>query len=384
MVRMRSWRLLFRIASVVVLLCVAGCGKFFVPENGNGSGGGSGSSDYFYVGNQTTGTIAGFSVGTSNLSNTSNSPYSISVGLTPTSMAVTPNGSYVYVGSVAGGIFGFSVSSNGSLSTLNSGSALVSGVAPAVIGVDPTGAWLVEIDLGTTTTAPIAHLFAINSSSGLLTQQGNPLGLDVGSPNGIVFTPSNGLVYVSLGTGGVDVLTLNSSGVLTKTNQFLQPLGAQDADTGMAVDPGGKYLFIAETGSKGLRVLSIASTGVLTEVTGSPFQTGLGPTAVLVDSTGSYVYVANRTDGTISAFTLASTGVVTAISGSPFTTGSQPSGLAEDTAHAHIGVANAGGSPDFQVFTIGSATSTTPGGLTSFAKTTGSTASGAFAVVAAD
>lgn len=380
---MRSWRMLFRIASVVVLLCVAGCGKFFVPENGGGgTGGGTGSGDYFYVGNQNTGTIAGFSVGTSNLANTPNSPYSISVGLTPSAMAVTPDGKYVYVGSVAGGIFGFSIGTDGSLSMLNSGSALVSGVAPAVIGVDPTGSWLVEVDLGTTTTAPISHLFAINSSSGLLTQQGNALGLDVGSPNSIAFTPSNGLVYVSLGTGGVDVLTLNASGVLTKTDQFLQPLGAQNADTGMAVDPGGKFLFIAETGSKGLRVLSIASTGVLTEVSGSPFQTGLGPTAVLVDSTGSYVYVANRTDGTISAFTLASTGVVTAISGSPFTTGAQPSGLAEDTSHAHIGVANAGGSPDFQVFTIGSATSTTPGGLTSFAKTTGSTASGAFAVVA--
>lgn len=378
--------MLFRIACVVVLVCIAGCGKFFVPENGGGGtgGGGTGSGDYFYVGNQSTGTIAGFSVGTSNLTNTANSPYSISVGLTPSAMAVTPAGKYVYVGSVAGGIFGFSVGTNGSLSMLNSGSALVSGVAPAVVGIDPTGAWLVEVDLGTTTTAPIAHVFAIDSSSGLLTQQGNPLGLDVGSPNSVVFTPSNGLVYVSLGTGGVDVLTLNASGVLTKTNQFLQPLGAQNADTGMAVDPGGKYLFIAETGSKGLRVLSIASTGVLTEVSGSPFQTGLGPTAVLVDSTGGYVYVTNRTDGTISAFTLASTGVVTAIAGSPFATGAQPSGLAEDTAHTHIGVANAGGSPDFQVFTIGSATSAAPGGLTSFAKTTGTTASGAFAVVAAD
>lgn len=383
MVRMRSWRWLFRIACGVVLLCAAGCGKFFVPENGSG-GGSTGSSDYFYVGNQNTGTIAGFSVGTSKLTNTANSPYSISVGLTPSAMAVTPGGKYVYVGSVAGGIFGFSVGTDGSLSMLNSGSALVSGVAPAVIGVDPTGGWLVEVDLGTTTTAPIAHVFAIDSGSGLLTPQGNPLGLDVGSPNSIVFTPSNGLVYVSLGTGGVDVLTLNASGVLTKLNQFLQPLGAQDADTGMAVDPAGKYLFIAETGSKGLRVLSIASTGALTEVSGSPFQTGLGPTAVLVDSTGGFVYVTNRTDGTISAFTLASTGALTAITGSPFATGSQPSGLAEDTAHTHIGVANAGGSPDFQVFTIGSSTSTTPGGLTSFGKTTGTTASGAFAVVAAD
>ncbi|MGH9588608.1 MAG: beta-propeller fold lactonase family protein, partial [Acidobacteriaceae bacterium] len=143
------------------------------------------------------------------------------------------------------------------------------------------------------------------------------------------------------------------------------------------------YLFVAETGGKGLRELSIAASGALTEVTGSPFQTGLGPAAVLVDSTGSYVYVANRTDGTISAFTLAATGGLTAITGSPFKTGAQPSDLAEDTSNTYLGVACTGGGPDFQVFSIGSATSAAPGGLTSFAKTSGNSPSGTLAVVAA-
>jgi DNA-binding beta-propeller fold protein YncE len=105
----------------------------------------------------------------------------------------------------------------------------------------------------------------------------------------------------------------------------------------------------------------------------------------MVDSTGGYVYVTNMTDATISAFSLAATtGALTAISGSPFPTGAAPMDLTEDTSKTYIGVACSGGSPDFQVFTIGSSTSATPGGLTSFASTTGSTASGAFAVVAAD
>jgi DNA-binding beta-propeller fold protein YncE len=104
----------------------------------------------------------------------------------------------------------------------------------------------------------------------------------------------------------------------------------------------------------------------------------------LVDSTGSYVYVTNSTDGTISAFSLSSAGGLTAISGSPFATGAQPVDLAEDTSNTYLGVACTGGGPDFQVFTIGSSTSATPGGLTSFAKTVGSNPSGAFAVVAAD
>lgn len=384
---MRHLRIVPRLVPVLLLLALAGCGKFFVPVNGGSSGGsagGTGTGNYFYVANDSaTAAVAGFAIGTSSISNTSNSPYSL--GVAPSAMAVTPSGSYLYVATLAGAIYGFSVGSNGALSMLNNSSALVSGISPVALRVDPTGGWLVALEPGSSVTASLAYVFAINSSSGLLTQQGNALALDAGSPNSIVFTPSNGLVYISLGTGGVDVCTLNvSTGALTKTNQILKPLGSANADQGLAVDPGGKYLFVAETGANGLRVLSIASTGALTEVSGSPFKTGLGPTAVLVDSTGGYVYVTNRTDGTVSAFSLASTGALTAITGSPFATGAQPSDLAEDTAHTHIGVACAGGSPDFQVFTIGSATSAAPGGLTSFAKTTGTNASGAFAVVAAD
>jgi len=356
-------------------LSLAGCGQFFVPETTNPTG----SGDYFYVANTTTTSVTGFSVGTTNLTNTSNSPYSL--GVAPSGLAVTPSGSYIYVATLAGAIYGYSVGNGGVLTLLNSGSPLVTGISPVAVAVDPSGKWLLAVDL-----TPAAYVFAINSSTGGLTQQGNSVTLDAGAPNHIVFTPNNSLVYISLGTGGVDICAFSSgSGVLVKTNQILKPKATNNADQGLAVDPASKYLFVAETGVNGVRVLSIATTGALTELTGSPYSTGLGPSGVIVDSTGSYVYVANRTDGTVSAFTLATTGSLTAITGSPFSTGTQPTDLTEDTADkTHIGVACTGGTPDFQVFTIGSSTSTTPGALTSFASSTASSPTGAFAVVAAD
>lgn len=378
--RKRLSRIAAVLAPLCVVLCLAGCGKFFIDTNtGGGGGGGTSTGNYFYVANSSaTASVAGFAVGTSNLSNTSNSPYAL--GVAPDAIAVTPNGSYIYVATLAGAIYGYSVGSNGVLRLLNGGNALITNVSPTALRVDPSGNWLIVAD-----PAPEAFVFSINLSNGLLTQKGSQLFLDTGAPNHIVFTPNNGLVYISLGTGGVDICTFNqSTGALTKTNQILRTQGTGYADNGLAVDPAGKYLFVAETGGKGLREFSIATSGALTEMTGSPFQTGLGPAVVLVDSTGSYVYVANRTDGTISAFTLSATGGLTAITGSPFATGAQPSDLAEDTANSHLGVACTGGGPDFQVFTIGSSTSATPGGLTTFAKTTGSNPSGAFAVVAAD
>lgn len=380
---MPKWKRLSRVIAVLVPVCVglclAGCGKFFIDTNtGGGGGGGTATGNYLYVANGTAASVAGFSIGTTGIANTPNSPYTL--GVAPSAMAVTPNGQYLYVASGSGAaIYGYSISGNGSLRLLNGGNALITGVSVSAMKVDPSGNWLIAADL-----LSLARVFSINLSNGLLTQQGTQ-NLDPGAPNHIVFTPNNGLVYISLGTGGVDIFTFTqSSGALSKTSQMLLPkVSGQYSDNGLAVDPAGKYLFVAETGGKGLRELSIAANGALTEVTGSPFQTGLGPTGVLVDSTGGYVYVTNRTDGTISAFSLSSTGGLTAITGSPFATGVRPVDLAEDTSNSFLGVACVGGNPDFQVFTIGSASSTTPGGLTSFARTSGNNPSGALAVVAA-
>jgi DNA-binding beta-propeller fold protein YncE len=372
---------IFPLIPLFLLLNFSGCGQFFPPQTTTTSGGstGTGTGDYLYVANATSGTVAGFAVGTTNLTNTANSPYS--TGVAPSAIAVTPNGSFIYTATLAGAIYGYSVGSDGTLTLLDGGNALITGVSPSALKVDPSGNWLIAADL-----TPAAYVFSINSSTGLLTEQGGALNLDAGAPSHIAVTPNNGLVYIALGTGGVDICAFSAStGALSKLNQLLKPRATDDADQGLAIDPGGKYLFVAETGISAVRVLTIASTGTLAEVTGSPFNTGLGPTGVMVDSTGGYVYVTNMTDATISAFSLAATtGALTAISGSPFPTGAAPMDLTEDTSKTYIGVACSGGSPDFQVFTIGSSTSATPGGLTSFASTTGSTASGAFAVVAAD
>lgn len=364
---MRSWKIL---PLAILPLLLGGCGKFFPKET---TPPGS-SGNYLYVANSSVSNIAGFSIGTSSLSAVSNSPYAL--GVTPSALAATPSGSYLYAASLGGAIYGYSIAGNGALSLINNGSAVVSQISPVAIKVDPSGNWLIAVDL-----TPAAYVFSIDSSTGLLTSQGS-VPLDTGTPNRIVFTPNNSLVYISLGTGGVDILTFASNtGVLTKTNQILKPKQTLNADQGLAADPGSKYLFVAETGLNGLRVLSIATTGALAELSGSPYTTGLGPSGVVVDSTGSYVYVANRTANNVSAFLLSTTGALTQISGSPFATGTNPVDLTEDITNAYIAVACSGGTPDLQVFEI---STTTAGALTSFTTSaTGTDPTGASAIVSA-
>ncbi len=369
---MQTRKTLPLILSLAVLLVLSGCGKFFVPENGGG--GGTGSSAYIYVANNDTANIAGFSIASSGLTTLSNSPYAL--GVSPSGLAITPSNSFVYVSTLTGGIYAYSVGSGGALTVANGGSAVVSGISPVSLRVDATGNWLIAVD-----PTPAAYVFAINSD-GTVTAKGS-VPLPAGSPYKLVITPNNTLAYVSLGTGGVAILTFNATtGVLTNTNQILKPKQALAADQGMAVSPTSTYLYVAETGVNGVRVLSIATSGALTEITGSPYSTGTGPSAVFIDSTGSYLYVTNRAANSVSAFLSSSSGALTAISGSPFATGTNPIDIAEDNTHTYISVVCAGGGPDLQVFTL---STTTPGALTNFkTSATGTDPTNALAIVAAN
>lgn len=367
----KSISVLIRLAPFVLALSATGCGKFFVDQNNSGGGGTTGGSAC-YVANSETGSVSEFTVSSSGVSTLSGSP--IVLAAIPTTLAVTPNNGLVYAGSVAGTINAFTVGTGGVLSVGLGGSAAAA-VSASAIKVDPSGKWLIAVD-----ATPEATVFAIDTSTGALTLQGQ-LTLAGGSPNHIAFNPAGNLMYVSLGTGGVQALTFNStSGTLSTNNLVLKTKGNQYADEGLVVDPSGAFLLVSEVGVGTVRVLSInASSGALTEVSGSPFSAGTGPQGIIFDYTGTYVYTANIGSNNISGWSFDKTsGALTAISGSPFSAGTQPVDLAEDSSHTYIGVVSEGGSPDLQFFTIG-----TGGALTSFKSVaTDTDPAGAAAVVA--
>ena len=113
--------------------------------------------------------------------------------------------------------------------------------------------------------------------------------------------------------------------------------------------PPPKYAYVANwTDNTVSGYLRDATTGVLTQITGSPWPTdaigtrGQGPAAVTVDNKDSCVFVANFISNTVSAFKItSSTGVLTPVTGSPFAAGTGPLGIAVDFATALVYVANA-------------------------------------------
>lgn len=164
------------------------------------------------------------------------------------------------------------------------------------------------------------------------------------------------------------------------------------------VDPSGKFLFATGGGTlvSGGTISAYtinASTGQLTPVTGSPWETEGGEAAqVTVDPSGKFVYVLNEgnfiesADGSVSAFTIdGGTGALTPVMGSPFTTGVGAASMAIDPTGRFAYVGNFGDQQgenlpgDVSAYTI----DPTTGALNGLAGSPFLRSSGAYAVAVA-
>ena len=103
--------------------------------------------------------------------------------------------------------------------------------------------------------------------------------------------------------------------------------------TAMAVDPAGNFLFVG--GSTGISVFRVNSDGTLTAVAGSPFSTTSSPSQMTTDGVGKYLY-AVETSGIVAYSYDATSGLLTPVTGGPFQTMAQVSG--ESTGKYIIGI----------------------------------------------
>jgi len=84
------------------------------------------------------------------------------------------------------------------------------------------------------------------------------------------------------------------------------------------------------------------NTGDLSQVLGSPYPTGISPTAARVHPSGKFAYVSNAGEDTISLYTIGSTGALTEVT--PRTvTGDQPSDLLIDPSGQFLFTVNSAG-----------------------------------------
>ncbi len=372
-----KWAGLFLAAAPLL----SGCKGFWNAPSGSGGSGGSGTaSGVFYVLNQKTAQIAGYSFAAGSTSLTAVSGGAIALGTeVPFTMAVSSNAGYLYV-STAAGIFAYGIdSTTGALSILNSGQAISTDPA-YTMQVDSSGSWLVEAVSG------LAEIRAIplDSTTGLVLNGGSEqiatLPSGATAVQQLTMTQSsatNPYVFVAMGTAGTAVIPFNSSssGSPFANGKVIAPINTTGGDTAVAVDLSRSLLYVGETvavsGSNpgGLRVFTIGANATVTEISGSPYGTaGIGPSAIL--PTTNYIYVANKsvsgsTTGNITGFAITTTGTVYSLTTvSSVAAGVSTVAMAEENTGTYILAVNSSGSPDLNAFTIDT---TTPGKLDSYA-----------------
>jgi 6-phosphogluconolactonase (cycloisomerase 2 family) len=252
--------------------------------------------------------------------------------------------------------------------------------------------FLVLVGLGMTSCTTTTN--TASSANGILyvTTQGNTsvtaFGINLGNgqlstaskaapagnvPSAVVVTPKADAVFVANSQDGtISSYTVNSDGTLTAANGSATAAGI--APTGLAIDSGGKFLFVANQGtfsdpaSGTVSVYSINGSALTLVGSFSTAENGAtsgpGPVSVAVTPNADYLYVANQFSNTVAGFSVDSTGALTPLGIPAYTVGTSPSAVELTPDGNFLYVANQGSNniSAFAVCANPSLTCTTPNG----------------------
>jgi 6-phosphogluconolactonase (cycloisomerase 2 family) len=141
--------------------------------------------------------------------------------------------------------------------------------------------------------------------------------------------PGGGNLYVTDTIAAPNTVTAYSYTDCSALTQIGLAKSVGSAAESVAIDPTGKYLYVANSGDATVSGFTItAGTGALTSI-GTATATGAAastsPTALIVDPSSQYLYVANGDDGTVSLLTIGAGGALTLV-GTPLSTVSTTGG----------------------------------------------------------
>ena len=195
--------------------------------------------------------------------------------------------------------------------------------------------------------------YAIDASNGALTQvQGSPFAAGYG-PYGVAIDPSGKFAYVANNgtisghyTGNVSAFAINPrSGALTPVSG--SPFAAGKNPLGVAISPNGKFAYVVNYSSANVSIFAInASTGALKRVNRTP-RVRRFLTAEAIDPAGKFIYVTRegafpyQHDGHISGYAINTrSGSLRKLKGTFKGTGNVPAGVAIDPSGKFVYVVN--------------------------------------------
>ena len=276
------------------------------------------TSHFVYIANGQSSAISGFKINQSDgtLAAISGSPWSMQSYAD--SIAIDPTGKFLYVSCYlpSGSPLVYTITPGSGALTAISGGTSIAG--PNGIAITQNGKFFYTVNNATSNNL---YAFTASSTNGSLNGLATSPFYAGSYPNFVATDPFSRFLYIAgYGNNTLYAYKIGSDGTPTA---ITGPFGTGGGYDEGVVDPSGSFLYVTNNLTDGISAYTInQSTGAPTLVTGSPYATGLTPQGVAADPTGKYVYVANTgTNGGISAFSISgSTGGLSALASSPFAT----------------------------------------------------------------
>jgi hypothetical protein len=332
------------------------------------------SGNFYILNNGTPAEIVGESIVSGVVTPISGSPWSLSGLGTPYSIAIAPNGLFLYV-STDSGVWLFPITSGALGKAVQVDNVNFSVYA---VQVDTTDSWLIEAIQTTGGVALNALPIDATTGDGDTTRSSGSASykFTTGSVQygQLAISQDDNYAFVALGTAGAAVFPFNANNPFptgTGPVDVVLPSHNLGGALSVAVDPSTtpRLFYVGESlgnsggNSGGLYAFnysSIGNTAGLTQATGSPIATGgTAPAFILPVASPDDVYVANGTGagspGIIAAFTVSSGTTYTLAAGPTLTVGAQPQGLALDGTGSFLLEVQTG-TPYFNSFTFDATT----------------------------
>ena len=261
------------------------------------------SAKFLYLTNSADGNVREFKINstTGALSPIGGSP--IAAGSSPQWIAVTPNAQFAFVANFGdGSISSYTVDAASGALTAN-GSAVSSALlsSPTAAVASNTFLYVTDNTKGTIVSFPIGASGVLSTGTSTALSAITP---PVPSPGAVIIDPSGSFVYVTDQNSGVLYFLTVGAGVLTLAGTY-SPSSAGEGGLAIAKTSGGsQFLFVANQllPAPSISVFMLNGDGSLTGPTLFPDASLELPTGVAVDPAGGFLYVANQGNGTISRF----------------------------------------------------------------------------------
>ncbi len=275
-------------------------------------------------------------------------PY-VTGGLNPISIAHDPQSRFIFVANNGSNTISAYVinQSTGALTPVP-GSPFPGGDHPVALTVDATGGYLFSLN----SQSGDLWTYVIHPSSGVLTKVAVTTLAGVASPSHLTMENSGRFLYVASSASQqiLGFIFNNSNGTLIPMVGSPFSTGASSGPLALATDREGRWLFSSDDTANTISQFTIQYTPGSAGVPAfAGVSTGVAPGAITVFNSArsafgdGHVFAINRAAQNISAFNVASTGIVTPMTNSPYTAGTNPLVLAADQWDGYLYVAGSDG-----------------------------------------